>query len=134
MIGSVAKIGSLDGYLAVFAGAGLGGLARYIAGAWIQEKLGWAFPFGTFAVNVSGSFAIGLLMTILTARPDVSPNWRLFAVIGILGGYTTFSTFEYEVWRSARDGQILMSVTYLLSSMIAGYLAVWLGYVLAPQR
>ncbi len=124
----------MDRYLAVLAGAGLGGLARYVAGGWIAEKSGWAFPFGTFVVNVSGCFLIGLLMTVLTSRPELSPNWRLFLVVGVLGGYTTFSTFEYEVWRSARDGQAWMSLLYLVSSVVAGYLAVWLGTVLGDRR
>ena len=124
----------MDRYLAVLAGAGLGGLARYVAGGWIAEKSGWAFPFGTLVVNVSGCFLIGLFMTVLTSRPELSPNWRLFLVVGVLGGYTTFSTFEYEVWRSARDGQGWMSLLYLVSSVVAGYLAVWLGTVLGDRR
>ena len=123
----------MDRYLAVLAGAGLGGLARYAVGGWITEKLGWTFPFGTFAVNVSGCFLIGLLMTALTARPELSPNWRLFLIVGVLGGYTTFSTFEYEVWRSASDGQLWMSLAYLVASVVAGYVAVWLGSAIAAR-
>jgi CrcB protein len=124
----------MDQYLAVLAGAGLGGLARYVAGVWISEKFGWAFPWGTFTINVSGSFLIGLLMAVITARPDLSPNWRLFLVVGVLGGYTTFSTFAYEVWRSAKDGQMLLSLTYVVSSVVAGYLAVWLGWAIGERR
>ena len=117
----------MERYLAVLAGAGLGGLARYIAGGWIAGK-----P-GTFIVNVSGCFLIGLLMTVLSARPGLSSNWRLFLVVGVLGGYTTFSTFEYEVWRSARDGQAWLGLAYTLASVTAGYLAVWLGATLATN-
>ena len=124
----------MDRYLAVLAGAGLGGLARYVAGGWIAEKLGWAFPYGTFAINVSGCFFIGLLMTLLAARPELNPNWRLFLVVGVLGGYTTFSTFEYEVWRSGRDGQGWMGLTYLVLSVVSGYAAVWLGSALGARR
>lgn len=125
---------SVDRYLAVLAGAGLGGLGRFILGGWIAEKLGWTFPFGTFAINVSGCFLIGIAMAALGARPELNPNWRLFLVVGVLGGYTTFSTFEFEAWRAARDGQAWMSLAYLVSSVVAGYLAVWLGSRLAGQR
>jgi CrcB protein len=124
----------LDRYLSVLAGAGLGGLARYVAGVWLSEKLGWAFPWGTFIINVSGSFLIGLLMAVITAHPGLNPNWRLFLVVGVLGGYTTFSTFEYEVWRSLKDGQMLLSLTYVISSVVTGYLAVWLGWALGARR
>ena len=121
-------------YLSVLAGAGLGGLVRYVAGVWISEKLGAAFPWGTFTINVSGCFLIGLLMAVIAAHPDLNPNWRLFLVVGVLGGYTTFSTFGYEVWRSAKDGQMLLSLTYAVSSVVAGYLAVWLGWAIGDRR
>ena len=83
----------MGGYLVVLAGAGLGGLARYIAGTWIMARYGGRFPLGTFVINVSGSFLIGVLMTLLTERLQPHPQWRLFLVVGILGGYTTFSSF-----------------------------------------
>jgi CrcB protein len=121
-------------YLSVLAGAGLGGLARYVAGIWISEKLGAAFPWGTFTINVSGCFLIGLLMAVITAHPGMNPNWRLFLAVGVLGGYTTFSAFEYEAWRSAKDGQMLFGLIYVVSSVVAGYLAVWLGWALGDRR
>ena len=69
----------------VLAGAGLGGAARYAAGTWIMAKYGGRFPLGTFLINVSGSFLIGILMTLFTERLDPHPNWRLSLVVGILG-------------------------------------------------
>ena len=94
----------MDKYLVVLAGAGLGGLARYVGGTWIMEKYGGRFPLGTFIINITGSFLIGVLMTLFLERWQPNHNWRLFLVVGVLGGYTTFSSFEYETYQSVRDG------------------------------
>jgi CrcB protein len=124
----------LDRYLVVLAGAGLGGLARYAAGSWIMVKYGGRFPLGTFIINVTGSFLIGVLMTLFTERFQPHPNWRLFLVVGVLGGYTTFSSFEYETYQSVRDGAGWMGMLYLMGSVLLGYLGVWLGALLTTQR
>lgn len=124
----------MDRYLVVFAGAGIGGLTRYVAGTWIMAKYGGRFPMGTFFINVSGSFLIGVLMTLLTERFEPHPNWRLFLVVGILGGYTTFSSFEYEIYAAVRDGARAMGALYVLSSVVVGYLGVWLGALLTARR
>lgn len=117
----------MDRYLIVLAGAGLGGLARYLAGSWIMLKYGGRFPLGTLIVNVSGSFLVGVVMTLLTQRLNPHPYWRLFLVVGILGGYTTFSSFEYELYQAVRDGARGMAMLYLTSSVMLGYLGLWLG-------
>ena len=124
----------MDRYLVVLAGAGLGGLLRYVAGLWIMERLGGRFPSGTFFVNLSGSFLIGLVMTLLTERFQPHPNWRLFLVVGVLGGYTTFSSFEYEAFQAVRGGERWMGLLYVSGSVVLGYLAVWLGTILATRR
>jgi len=124
----------MDRYLAVLAGAGLGGLARYLAAGWIMSKYGGRFPMGTFVINVSGSFLIGVLMTLLTERTHPHPNWRLFLVTGVLGGYTTFSSFEYETFQAARSGERWLAVLYVLSSVLVGYAGVWFGALLASRR
>jgi len=124
----------LDRYVVVLAGAGLGGLMRYTLGTWIMAKYGGRFPLGTFLINVSGAFLIGLLMTVLTERTHPHPNWRLFLVVGVLGGYTTFSSFEYETYQAVRDGARAMGLLYLTGSVLAGYLAVWLGAILVARR
>jgi CrcB protein len=124
----------LDKYLVVLAGAGLGGLARYVAGTWIMTKYGGRFPLGTFVINVSGSFLIGVLMTLFTDRLNPHPNWRLFLVVGILGGYTTFSSFEYEAYQAVRDGARWMGMLYVTGSVLVGYLGVWLGAMLTARR
>jgi CrcB protein len=124
----------LDKYMVVLAGAGLGGLARYVAGTWIMTKYGGRFPLGTFVINITGAFLIGVLMTLLTERFHPHPNWRLFLVVGILGGYTTFSSFEYETYQAARDGERWLSLLYAGGSVVLGYVGVWLGSILAGGR
>lgn len=124
----------MDKYLIVIAGAGLGGLARYISGTWIMGRTGGSFPTGTFLINISGSFLIGLIMTLLTERFQPHPNLRLFLVVGMLGGYTTFSSFEYETLQAVRSGERWMGILYVTGSVILGYLSVWLGAALAGRR
>jgi len=124
----------LDKYLVVLTGAGLGGLARFLAGTWIMERYGGRFPLGTFFINITGSFLIGVLMTLLTERWHVNPNWRLFLVVGVLGGYTTFSSFEYETLQLVREGARWVGLLYVTGSVVLGYFGVWLGAVLAGAR
>ena len=90
--------------LLIAGGSAVGGVARHLLAGWMQSRGGGkdvaAFPWGIFAVNVSGCFLLGLLMTVLAERrPDAWPGWRLLLGIGFLGGYTTFSTLLYDTWR-----------------------------------
>ena len=124
----------MDKYLVVLSGAGLGGLARYLASTWIIGKYAGRFPLGTFVINLTGSFLIGVLMTLLTERWQPHPNWRLFLVVGVLGGYTTFSSFEYETYQAVRDGARWIGLLYVTSSVLLGYFGVWLGAALAGRR
>ena len=117
-----------------FGWSGIRGLARYAAGSWIMLKYGGRFPLGTLFINISGSFLIGVLMTLLTERLNPHPNWRLFLVVGFLGGYTTFSSFEYEIFQSVRDGARWMAMLYLTGSVALGYLGVWMGALLTARR
>lgn len=121
-------------YLYVLAGAGLGGLARYALGTWIMAKYGGRFPLGTFLINVSGAFLVGLLMALFAAGFQPHPNWRLFLVVGVLGGYTTFSGFEYETLQAIRDGERWIGLLYGAGSVLGGYVAVWLGAALIGRR
>lgn len=124
----------MDRYIVVLAGAGLGGLMRYTLGSWIMARYGGRFPLGTLAINVLGSFLIGALMTLLTERTAPHPNWRLFLIVGVLGGFTTFSSFEYETFQAVRDGARPLGLLYVSGSVLAGYLAVWLGVLLAARQ
>ncbi len=99
-----------------------------------MEKYGGRFPLGTFFINITGSFLIGVLMTLLTERWNLHSNFRLFLVVGVLGGYTTFSSFEYETYQLVRDGARWMGLIYVTGSVVLGYFGVWLGAVLAGAR
>jgi CrcB protein len=111
----------------IFIGAGLGGLARYTVGGWVQEAAGAGFPWGTLVVNVTGSLLLALSYAILegTGAPAA---WRAFLGIGLLGGYTTFSTFGYESLRLMQDGQWTRAAVYILASVTVSLLAVALGF------
>ncbi len=118
-------------YIIVFAGGGIGASSRYALGTWIGQKWGRSFPLGTFTTNVSGSFLIGLLMTLLAERFTENPQWRLLLVVGFLGGYTTFSSFQYETGKLATDGEFLYAVLNVVLSVTAGFLALKAGESLA---
>ena len=123
----------MDKYLIVLFGGGVGALARYIVGTEIAQRVGVRFPSaGTMVINITGSFLIGLLMTLLTQRLS-NPNWRLLLVVGFLGGYTTFSSFEYETLQAVQSGAIWMGLLNVVGSVVLGYLAVWLGMAIVRQ-
>jgi fluoride exporter len=124
----------LDRYLVIFLGGGAGAVARFVAGAAIMQRYGGRFPLGTMVINVTGSFAIGILMTLLTERLEPHPNWRLLLVVGFLGGYTTFSSFEYETYQAVRQGGQWIGAVNVIGSVVFGYLAVWVGTVLMGRN
>lgn len=118
----------------VLVGGGSGALLRFVFGTAIMQRFGGTFPLGTIVINVTGSFLIGLLMTVLTEHFQPHPYWRLFLVVGFLGGYTTFSSFEYETLQAARQGSRWIALLNVAGSVLLGYLAVWLGAALAGRR
>ena len=120
-------------YLLVVIGGGTGALARYVAASAIMTRFGGKFPLGTLVINVTGSFLIEFLMTILTERFKLDPNWRLLLVVGFLGGYTTFSSFEWETCSSVREGGPWTGMLNVVSSVMLGYVAVALGSMLARR-
>jgi len=118
-------------YLVVFAGGGIGSVARFALALWIGRRWGRSFPLGTFIINVSGSFLIGLLMTLMAERFLENPEWRLLLVVGGLGGYTTFSTFQYETGKLVADGELIYAVLNIVLSVVLGFVALKLGEVIA---
>jgi len=120
-------------YLVIMAGAAAGGAFRFFVSSEIVSRFPGRFPLATFLINVTGSFGIGILMTLFTERSTPHPYWRLGLVVGFLGGYTTFSSFEWETLFAARSGSGWIALTYVLSSVIAGYAAVWLGNLITRQ-
>jgi CrcB protein len=117
--------------LVIGIGGFVGAVARYGIAVWIGRRWGRSFPLGTFVINVSGSFLIGLLMTLMAERFTENPQWRLLLVVGFLGAYTTFSTFEYETGALLKDGEWLFAGLNVILSVIVGFVALKLGEVLA---
>lgn len=120
-------------YLLVMLGGGFGATSRFVVGTLVARWYSAAFPLGTFLINVTGSFLIGLLMTFFLNRPAVGANWRLFLVTGILGGYTTFSSFEWESFATMRGGGASVAFLYLVSSVAVGLTGVWIGALLSNR-
>lgn len=118
-------------FVAVAAGAVLGANLRFVIGIWAADHWPADFPYGTFVVNLSGAFAIGVVLAFLSERLDVSPLWRLFFVTGFLGGYTTFSSYAWEALTLAEQGAWLRAGVYVLGSNLLGFVGVWLGATLA---
>jgi CrcB protein len=117
-------------YLLVGVGGAAGAIARYWVGGFVTQHLGLRFPFGTFAINISGCLLIGFFMHLLTGRAALDLNWLYVVVIGFIGAYTTFSTFEYETLRALQDGQFAMGLLYVGTSIVVGLVAVWAGLTL----
>ena len=117
----------MNRYLMVMLGAALGGLARYVIGAAVMQRFNGRFPLGTLVVNVTGCFLIGVLMTAFTERGDPHPNLRLLLVVGVLGGYTTFSSFGWETFQAIDEGSRWIGFANVALSVIFGYLAVLCG-------
>jgi len=123
----------MQNILIIGVGGFLGAIARYGAALWIGQRWGRSFPIGTFIINVTGSFFIGLLMTLFTERFMVNPQWRLMLVVGFLGAYTTFSTFEYETGALLKDSEWLLAMLNVVLSVVVGFIALKLGEVLAKS-
>jgi len=120
-------------YLLVMLGAALGGLARYVIGTAVMQRFTGRFPLGTLVVNVTGCFLIGILLPLLTERGEPRPNLRLLLVVGVLGGYTTFSSFAWESFQAVDEGSHWIGFANLALSVILGYLAVWCGALLVRR-
>ena len=116
--------------LLVATGGAIGAALRYLLGGWVQSRLGPDFPWGTFIVNVSGCLLIGAALG-LVERGALPPEARLFVAVGVLGGYTTFSTFGYETLRLIEGGELLPAALNALGQLALGLVAVYLGLVAA---
>jgi CrcB protein len=109
---------------------GCGALARFLLDGAIGSRLGGEFPWGTFAINVSGSFVLGIVFVVMTERFRPEPWVRSAITIGLLGAYTTFSTLSLETYRLAEDGAYGLAVANALGSLAAGFAAVYAGVVI----
>jgi len=119
-------------YLVIFVGAGLGGICRFLIGRGVQNLFsGLAFPIGTFAVNMLGCLLIGFLGQLAETKGVFQDDTRLFIFVGLLGGFTTFSSFGYETFQLIKDGEFLYASMNSVFQVALGLLLVWLGVVLA---
>jgi fluoride exporter len=119
-------------YLAVGLGAGLGGICRYAITALFVTRFGPGLPLGTFFINLSGSFAIGLISELAQTRVvGIDPLTRVALTAGFLGGYTTFSTFAFETRTLAAEREWAASLAYAVGSVTLGVAACYAGIVIA---
>ena len=120
-------------YLWVALGGALGSVARHACSTAAARWLGAGFPYGTLFVNVAGSFAIGLLAALVASngRPLLSLDARAFVLVGVLGGFTTFSSFSLETLELARGGALAAAGANVALSVVLCLSAAWLGFVAA---
>ncbi len=123
--------------LAAALGGSLGSVARYLLQGTVQRRAGeahgWAavFPWGTLTVNLLGCLLIGFLAVLFEERLAIAPATRTFVLIGLLGGFTTFSSFGFETWALLRDGNFLLALANVATSVTLGLVAVVVGAMLA---
>ena len=120
--------------LLIGTGGFIGSILRYLISGSVQAaSQSIAFPYGTLAVNVIGCFLIGFLSELAESRSLFSPETRVFLIVGILGGFTTFSAFGNETLNLLRDGERALAMMNVSAQILFGLGAVWLGYILAYQ-
>jgi CrcB protein len=112
--------------LLIGTGGFAGSISRYLLTKFIATKWPMAFPWGTFSVNIIGCFLIGIIMG-MSFQSSISTQTRLLLATGFCGGFTTFSTYSLEIFELYQRGQAGISMLYLFTSILAGFLSVWLG-------
>lgn len=117
-------------YVWIGIGAAIGANLRYLVGQAMATWFGAGFPWGTLSINVTGSFLIGVIATLLGERLSVGSEWRLFLVVGVLGGYTTFSSFSLETFVLFDADRWLSGIAYVAASVLLGLGACALGIML----
>ena len=115
--------------LLVGVGGALGSIARYLFSTFVHRLTPTLFPAGTFAVNVVGCVAFGVIVGLAQERFLLRPETRAFVLIGVLGGFTTFSSFAFETFELLRDGQFAWACLNVVGQVTAGLIGLWAGYV-----
>ena len=113
--------------LLVAIGGLVGSVGRYWLGGLVQQASGGEFPLGTLAVNVIGSFVVGLVMALSLERGMISGNVRILLTVGFCGGFTTMSTFSYETVALLRDGELVLALSNVAATIMSCFAAAWLG-------
>jgi CrcB protein len=117
-------------YLLTGIGGFFGAIARLWVDTYISARFGDRFPYGTFVINMTGCFVIGVMLTVLNQRLNINPAWRYLLPIGFIGAYTTFSSFEFEAFSGYRGGGWPVPLLYITASVVVGFACVWAGSAL----
>jgi CrcB protein len=121
----------LQRYLLIALGGALGSMARFWLGSTIANRMGSRFPYGTLVINITACVIIGFSLTLLARRTDFNPAWRFLVPIGFVGGFSTFSAYEWETFSLIGAGASWLAVLYSVGSLVFGLVAVWCGAQLA---
>jgi len=121
----------LQRYLLIAIGGALGAITRYQIGALAAQRFGMRFPVGTLIINISACFLIGFSVEFLNRHTDINPAWRYLIPVGFIGAYSTFSTFEWEIWTDFTSGAFWIGIAYMVVSLVAGLVAVAIGSAMA---
>lgn len=119
--------------VAVAVGGAIGSVMRYGLSTWVHTLVGRVFPYGTLAVNVLGCLVMGVLFVLLVERTGGSPVWRAGLLIGVLGGFTTFSSFSIETYNLIEQGDWLKAMVNMALSLLLCIAGTWFGVTLARQ-
>jgi CrcB protein len=114
-------------FVAVAVGGAIGAVARYLLGGAVHRLVPGFFPFGTFVVNILGCLVFGVIIGLAEARLALGPGARLFLLVGVLGGFTTFSSFTFESFELIRSGQLLPASVNVIGQVALGFVALWAG-------
>jgi len=119
--------------LLIAGGGALGAVLRFLFSGWVYGVLGRDFPYGTLVVNVIGSLLMGLFFALLVERLVSGPEWRALLMVGLLGAFTTFSTFSIETFNLLEDGELFKAFSNVLLSVVLCLLSAWAGVILGRQ-
>jgi len=114
-------------------GGAIGAVLRYGASLGVYSFMGRGFPYGTLFVNVTGSLLMGLLGVMMLERFNIGPEWRAAVLVGVLGSFTTFSTFSIETLNLLEQGDVMRAVTNIVLSVLVCLVAVWFGVLIGRQ-
>jgi CrcB protein len=117
----------LQKYFFIALGGALGSIARYVVGVGIGDRMGVRFPYGTLLINISACVIIGFSLEVLNRHTDLNPALRYLIPIGFVGAYSTFSTFQWEIFSNLRSGTFWIAILYIAASLVFGLIAVALG-------
>jgi CrcB protein len=131
MAGRAQEGTGLQKYFLIAFGGALGSIARYWVGSTIANRVGTKFPYGTFVINMSACVIIGFSLSFFSRRAGLNASWRFLVPIGLVGAFSTFSTYEWETLSTIRSGAFILAAFYALGSLILGLAAVWGGSVIA---